>query len=68
MIKPGSAAVGDELAWRISEENRDEDLIPKWQSPIGCGDAAIPFRFVFLYIAAAGPGALSLDGLLRKPN
>lgn len=26
------------------------------------GDAAILFCFVFLYIAAAGPGALSLDG------
>jgi putative oxidoreductase len=27
------------------------------------GDAAILFCFVFLYIAVAGPGALSLDGL-----
>jgi putative oxidoreductase len=30
------------------------------------GDAAILFCFVFLYAAAAGPGAFSLDGLLRK--
>ena len=30
------------------------------------GDAAIMFCFVFLYMAAAGPGALSLDGLLRN--
>jgi putative oxidoreductase len=29
------------------------------------GDAAILFCFVFLYIAAAGPGAFSLDGVLR---
>lgn len=29
------------------------------------GDAAILFCFVFLYIFAAGPGALSLDGLLH---
>jgi len=31
------------------------------------GDAAILFCFVFLYLAAAGPGAFSLDGVLRKP-
>lgn len=32
------------------------------------GDAAILFCFVFLYISAAGPGAFSLDGVLRKPR
>ncbi|HWK34053.1 MAG TPA: DoxX family protein [Hyphomicrobium sp.] len=35
------------------------------QSPfpvLNGGDAAILFCFVFLYIAAAGPGAFSLDG------
>jgi putative oxidoreductase len=32
---------------------------------INGGDAAILFCFVFLYIFAAGPGALSLDGLLH---
>ena len=32
------------------------------------GDAAILFCFVFLYVAAAGPGAFSLDGLLRKSD
>jgi len=32
------------------------------------GDAAILFCFVFLYVAAAGPGAFSVDGLLRKPR
>jgi putative oxidoreductase len=30
------------------------------------GDAAILFCFVFLYIAAAGPGVLSLDGLRHR--
>ena len=30
------------------------------------GDAAILFCFVFLYIAVAGPGVLSLDGLLHR--
>jgi putative oxidoreductase len=30
------------------------------------GDAAILFCFVFLYVAAAGPGAFSVDGMLRK--
>jgi putative oxidoreductase len=30
------------------------------------GDAAILFCFVFLYIAIAGPGVLSLDGLWRR--
>jgi putative oxidoreductase len=32
------------------------------------GDAAILFCFVFLYVAAAGLSAFSLDGLLRKPR
>jgi putative oxidoreductase len=30
------------------------------------GDAAILFCFVFLYLAAAGPGVLSLDRLLHR--
>jgi len=30
------------------------------------GDAAILYCFVFLYIAAAGPGPWSLDALLRR--
>jgi putative oxidoreductase len=28
------------------------------------GDAAILFSFIFLHIAAAGPGVFSIDGLL----
>ena len=32
------------------------------------GDAAILFCFVFLYVAAAGPSAFSLDSLVRKPR
>ena len=31
------------------------------------GEAAILFCFVFLYIAAAGPGAWSIDGARAKP-
>ena len=30
------------------------------------GDAAILFCFIFLYLAAAGPGAWSLDATVRK--
>lgn len=30
------------------------------------GDAAILFCFIFLYLAFAGPGAWSLDGVLRS--
>ena len=33
---------------------------------INGGDAAILFCFVFLYIAVAGPGVLSLDGLRHR--
>jgi putative oxidoreductase len=33
---------------------------------INMGDAAILFCFVFLYIAAAGPGAWSVDGARMK--
>ena len=29
---------------------------------VNMGEAAIPFCFVFLYLAAAGPGAWSVDG------
>jgi putative oxidoreductase len=38
-----------------------QDLFPAANG----GDAAILFCFIFLYIVAAGPGAFSLDGLLR---
>ena len=31
------------------------------------GEPAILFCFIFLYLAAAGPGAWSLDGVFRKP-
>ena len=31
------------------------------------GEAAILFCFVFLYLAAAGPGAWSIDGVRAKP-
>jgi putative oxidoreductase len=30
------------------------------------GEAAILFCFVFLYLAAAGPGAWSVDGARRR--
>lgn len=30
------------------------------------GDAAILYCFVFLYISAAGPGSLSIDGVLAR--
>jgi putative oxidoreductase len=33
---------------------------------INMGDAAILFCFVFLYLAAAGPGAWSIDGMRMK--
>jgi putative oxidoreductase len=33
---------------------------------INMGDAAILFCFVFLYLAAAGPGAWSIDGMRLK--
>ena len=35
---------------------------------INMGDAAILFCFVFLYIAAAGPGAWSIDGSRAAPR
>ena len=39
------------------------------QSPypvLNMGDAAILFCFIFLYLAAAGPGAISVDGARTK--
>lgn len=35
---------------------------------VNMGEAAILFCFVFLYIAAAGPGAWSVDGSRTKPS
>jgi len=32
-----------------------------------CGDAAVLFCFIFLYLVAAGPGAFSLESLFRRP-
>jgi putative oxidoreductase len=34
---------------------------------VNMGEAAILYCFIFLYIAAAGPGAWSVDGLRSKP-
>jgi putative oxidoreductase len=40
---------------------------PRGFSPVvNEGDAAILFCFVFLYIAAAGPGAWSIDGMRMR--
>jgi len=44
-------------------------LVHAPQSPfpaVNQGDAAILFCFVFLYIAAAGGGSISLDAAMRK--
>ena len=37
-----------------------------WLPAMNGGDAAVLYCFVFLYIAAAGPGPLSADAMLRK--
>ena len=34
---------------------------------VNMGEGAILFCFVFLYLAAAGPGAWSIDGARRRP-
>ncbi len=34
---------------------------------VNLGEAAILYCFIFLYLAAAGPGAWSIDGLREKP-
>lgn len=34
---------------------------------VNMGEAAILYCFVFLYLAAAGPGAWSIDGTRRRP-
>jgi putative oxidoreductase len=41
---------------------------PKGPWPVAnMGEGAILFCFVFLYLAAAGPGAWSVDGMRQKP-
>ncbi len=34
---------------------------------VNMGEAAILFCFIFLYLAAAGPGAWSIDGMRERP-
>jgi putative oxidoreductase len=60
--RPAAFIVAGEMAiayWMIHA--------PKGPYPLGnMGEAAVLFCFVFLYIAAAGPGAWSIDGARRR--
>lgn len=38
-----------------------------WTPIVNGGDLAILFCFTFLYLAAAGPGRLAVDNLIKRP-
>lgn len=60
--RPAALIASGEMAVAYWLYHAPQSLFPA----INGGDAAILFCFVFLYLFAAGPGALSLDGLLRS--
>lgn len=59
--RPAAFIMSGEMAIAYFMEHLPIDFFPIRNE----GDAAILFCFVFLYLAAAGPGSFSLDGLRR---
>ena len=59
--RPAAFILSGEMAVAYFMEHLPIDFFPIRNQ----GDAPILFCFVFLYLAAAGPGAFSLDGLRR---
>ncbi len=62
--RPAALIASGEMAVAYWLYHAPRSLFPA----INGGDAAILLCFVFLYIFAAGPGALSLDGLLHSSS
>jgi putative oxidoreductase len=62
--RPAALIASGEMAFAYWFYHAPRSFFPA----INGGDAAILFCFVFLYISAAGPGALSLDGLLPSSS
>jgi putative oxidoreductase len=52
------------VAYFIGHAPRGNFLLPM----LNQGELAVLYCFVFLYLAAAGPGAWSVDGLLARRN
>ncbi len=50
------------FAYFIAHASQGNALLPL----LNGGELAVLYSFLFLFIAAAGPGAWSLDGLLRR--
>ena len=59
--RPAALIASGEMAVGYWLYHAPQSLFPA----VNGGDAAILFCFVFLYVFAAGPGALNLDGLLH---
>lgn len=60
LTRPAALVASGEMAAAYWLYHAPQSIFPATNG----GDAAILFCFVFLYIFAAGPGVLSLDGLL----
>lgn len=62
LTRPAAFIAAGEMAFAYFIGHAPRSLFPT----LNGGDAAILYCFVFLYIAAAGPGPWSLDALLRR--
>jgi putative oxidoreductase len=60
--RPAAFVASGEMAFAYFMGHAPRNLFPT----LNGGDAAILYCFVFLYIAAAGPGPWSLDAAMRR--
>ena len=60
--RPVAFLLSGEMAIAYWTVHAKQSLFPA----LNMGDAAILFCFVFLYLVFAGPGALSLDAIMRR--
>jgi putative oxidoreductase len=58
LTRPVAFLLSGEMAFAYWMGHAPRDLFPA----LNGGDAAILFCFIFLYLAVAGPGAISVDG------
>jgi len=62
--RPAAFILSGEMAFAYFMAHAPRALLPLQNQ----GDAAVLYCFVFLYLAFAGPGAWSLDGLRRRAS
>lgn len=60
--RPVAFVLSGEMAFAYFISHAPNSLVPM----LNGGELALQWCFVFLYLAAAGPGAWSVDGIVRK--